>query len=551
MAAQFTDYERRIYNKGRAAGSKEERGKLRTRDKEISANIPLRKRWDPKLIESNPARVFKEWAETYLVVPEGPLRGQPFKIPKWQENFIRGVMRPEIQEAGLSISRKNGKTNLLGAWALAYLAGPFCCGNPEFRMTVCSLDASLAKEFRRAVQKIAEASGYSEEIRIYQTPTPGRIEGRFGNTLDILAAGESSGHARGSDVVFLDEAGLLPEKMRDLWNALYSSISGRDGKFICLSIRGDSPMFSEMRERKDDPSVFWTEYSADEKAELTSRKAWSDANPGLKGGIKSARYMERASVRAKRTPGDESKFRAFDLNQPQSPDRNLIVSPSDWEACTTTNLPERSGGCYLGFDAGVAASMTAGAAYWPATGRLECLAALPATPTLAARGQADGVGARYELMEKRGELKTFPGLVTPLKEFISYWMEILEGIRIVGFAADRFKKAETQQALQEAGIRVSIEWRSMVWKEASEDVRHFQRAVISQKVKTLPSLLMASAIADSALERDNLSNERLDRSHARGKIDSLASAVLAVGAGERHTKMTSNNKTRGVLLGVA
>ena len=547
----LTAHEKRLWDRGYASGQKAERNRIRSKRAEDESNIPPRKRWDPVLIDRDPARVFVEWSEKYLRVPDGPLRGKPFLIPKWQERFIRGVMQPEVQEGALSISRKNGKTFLCAAWALCFLAGPFAAHWPEWRGSVVSLDATLAKEFRRAVQKTAEASGYGEEIRVYKTPAPGRIVGQFGNELDILAASEGTGNARGCDVFFIDEAGLLPESMRDIWNACYSSLSGRNGRLIALSIQGDGPMFAEMRARADDTSVHWLEFCSDEDDPIKSRKTWHKANPGLKDGIKSISYMEKACRRALRNPGDESRFRSFDLNQPRDPTRETIVPVELWKKCLTKNPPERIADAYLGIDVGLNTSMTAAAAWWPASGRLEVVAAFPEEPSLVRRGERDGVDRLYVEMERRGELKTWPGLETPLQPFLEWVLEGLADTRIVGISADRFKDKPLKQALRNLGMNIPIKWTSMVWKEAAGDVREFQKAVISGKLKLYPSLLLTQAIRDSALERDKLGNERLDRSRARGKIDALAAAVLAVGAGESHAKPGKEGGKKRLLLGVA
>ena len=40
----------------------------------------------------------------------------------------------------------------------------------------------------------------------------------------------------------LDEAGLLDERKRELWNAMQSCVSGRDGRVLAISIRGDGPV---------------------------------------------------------------------------------------------------------------------------------------------------------------------------------------------------------------------------------------------------------------------------------------------------------------------
>ena len=53
--------------------------------------------------------------------------------------------------------------------------------------------------------------------------------------------------------------------------------------------------------------------------------------------------------------------------------------------------------------------MSAAAAYWPGTGRLEALAAFPEVPDLRERGLSDGVGRLYLDMAQRGELVVTAG----------------------------------------------------------------------------------------------------------------------------------------------
>ena len=60
------------------------------------------------------------------------------------------------------------------------------------------------------------------------------------------------------------------------------------------------------------------------------------------------------------TPADMAAFRAFELNNPQAPSREMICSVADWNRCVVApdQLPPRTGYCVVGFDAGGSASMT-------------------------------------------------------------------------------------------------------------------------------------------------------------------------------------------------
>ena len=70
-----------------------------------------------------------------LTVPSGTGAGKRFKLDEWQKEFIRDIYEPQrvmpdgsqrrvVRRAILSIARKNGKTALIAAIALAHLVGP-------------------------------------------------------------------------------------------------------------------------------------------------------------------------------------------------------------------------------------------------------------------------------------------------------------------------------------------------------------------------------------------------------------------------------------------
>lgn len=491
-----------------------------------------------------------EWAESVLKVPTGPLRGQPFRIAPWQRDYLLAALAAGIREAGLSVARKNGKSGLIAALLLAHLAGPL--NSPMWRGIVVSLTGSLAGELRDAIEQTAEASGLAPCLTVKRSPPPGSIEGLNGARLTILASDKATGHALGADLAVIDEAGLIPEAQRDLWGAVLSSVSGRDGRLLCISIQGDGPMFREMRDRTGDPAVVWHGYAAPDDCALDDVTAWAAANPGLADGIKSLGYMRDASRKAIAVPADAASFRAYDLNQPRSPSTEMICSVTDWRACerAADDLPERAGPAVVGFDIGGSASLTALAAYWPETGRLEAWAACGDTPPLLDRSRADGLGDVYCRMEERGELRTYPGRVTPAGEFLLDCADRLNGVKVVAAGADRYRRAEVEDAWTAAGLRWPIEWRGQgasASADGSHDVRAFQRAVLRQRIATAESLLLRSAISESMIRRDPGGNPALDKRRQNGRIDALSAAVIAAGLGE----IEANKPPRRGYLGLA
>ena len=480
----------------------------------------------------DPAQAIREWAAT-LVIPDGLLSGKHFDVADWEVAFLRDALAPGCRDAALSVSRKNGKSALVALLLLSYLVGPLHF--PGWRGLVTSLTGQHSKELRHQIEAIAGANGLPVEIR--RSPTPGECLGPNRTRLSFLPADAGTGHSLGADLAVVDELGLMGEAQRDLWNAIRSSVSGRDGRVVAISIQGGGPFMPEIAERASDPSTVWHHYAAPFDCKLDDPVAWAAANPGLAGGIKSTSYMADRARAALLSPADQSSFRAHDLNQPQSPTRETIVSVTDWDACETEQPPERDGVCVVGFDAGGSVSMTACAAIWPATGRVEVWAALPGTPDLLTRGQADGVGRLYQRMHDAGELVTYAGRVTPVVEFIQAMADRLAGQRVIACGADRFRKAEVLEGFERAGVAWPLVWRGQgasSTADGSHDVRAFQRAGLRGWLQCAPSLLMMHAIAESSVTRDASGNPKLDKARFAGRIDALQAAVIATGLAEIH-----------------
>lgn len=478
------------------------------------------------------AKAVAKWAADNLIVPTPPKAGEPFRLDPWQIDFLEGALADGIREAGLSVGRRNGKTFSVAVLVLAHLVGPLHAR--YWRAAAVSLTGKNCVELRTAIEQIAAESGLKGLV-IKRSPFPGSIEGKDGASVDFLAADKASGHSVGLDMALIDEAGLLDESKRGLWNAMTTSTGGRNGRVICFSVQGASPMYAELRERRDKASVHWCEYSAPLDCELDDKAAWIAANPGLTTGTKSMGYMQDAAEKAQGSPADQVSFRAYDLNQPADPSRReTIVAVADWTGCLKPAEPQ--GPCYVGFDLGGSVSMGAFAAYWPMTGLLRVQCGLPAKPDLAKRGMADGVGKRYLDMEAQGCLRTYPGRVLPVVDFLQAGAALVADADVRAAGCDRYRAAETAQALEDAGL---VHW-PLTWRgtgahrlaHGSADVRAFQRAVLAKTIASPPNLALESAIAESELRYDPAGNPALDKARHRGRIDALQAAVIALGLAE-------------------
>ena len=503
--------------------SRERQRRYRARQKALrnAAVVPA-----PAPAPADPIGALAQWSRETLRVPPGhPLAGHPLALPPYGESFLRDALT--ARESLLCLGRKNAKSAIVAVFLLGRLVGPIRMDG--WRGGVVSLNREKAGELKRQMQEIAEASRL-EGLRFLRSPAPGRVESASG-TLDILSADKSAGHASGFDEAIVDELGLLQERDRELVNGMRTSTSARDGRFIALSIHGDAPFTAEMIERRNDPGCAVHLYQAPEDCELDDPAAWDASNPGLAAGIKSLAYMRDEARRVLATPTDQASFRAFDLNQPQAPLREMILAPSDLKTCFVDELPERRGDAVIGLDMGEATSATSAFVIWPQSGRCESFMAFGDTPSLFERGKRDG--ARYDLMHERGELVTYPGRVTPVSAFLSDVAGELAGCRVHRLGADGYKDSEIKDFLDRAGLRWPHEFRRVgAGKDGSKDVRALQRLILTGKLRMRASLSLSTAIANSAIHRDSNGNPGLLRAKSRGRIDALSAAVIACGLAE-------------------
>ena len=484
---------------------------------------------------ADPAALVASWSREKLTVPAGhPLAGRPMELPGYGLAFLEDALAPGCREALFCCARKQAKSAIAAVLVLALLRGPL--RRPGLRIGVTSVNREKAAELLRQCREIAEASRL-DGITFRRSPAPGWIVTDTG-TAEFLSADKSSGHASGFDLALVDELGLLTERDRALVNGIRTATSARDGRFLALSIRGDSPLLEEMLDRRElDTCAVHLHAPPEPKdgkaLDISDPSVWADGNPGIAVGIKSAAWMADEAARVEATPSDRASFMALDLNCPGRPAREMLVTDPDFAGCQVEELPPRTGEAILGLDVGGASSATAAACIWPATGRCEFWLGYGSSPDLLERGRRDGIGARYENMRLRGELKTYGGRVTDVPAFLRDVARDLEGATVRRVLADDYKAAEVADFIDAAALPWPLTVRRTgTGKQGSQDVRAAQRLLIGRKVKFRESLALSSAISNAVIRRDPNGNPAVDKATTRGRIDLASAFVLSAGMAE-------------------
>ena len=232
--------------------------------------------------------------------------------------------------------------------------------------------------------------------------------------------------------------------------------------------------------------------------------------------------------------------------------RSLLVDADTWKRIEVDDAG--MGDKYaLGLDLGQNEAMSAAAAFWPETGRLEAVACFPEVPTLQERGLADGVGSLYVRMAEAGDLIVAGRRVSSIEELLT---ECLERWGTPGvIVCDRWREAELREKLEKIEFPMTtLEVRGQGFRDGGEDVRIFRKACASGSVQPERSLLLRAAMAEARVVGDPAGNWKLSkatqggrRAHARD--DAAAAAILAVSAGMRRSRSTgSGQKVRAAVV---
>jgi phage terminase large subunit-like protein len=478
-----------------------------------------------------------------LTVPEGRLAGKRLKLATFQKDFVRGAFAKDTAVALLSVGRGAAKTALSAGLALGHLVGEIA-HQPKREIIFAARNRDQAKTAFGFLVGFIE--GLPEEEQAQFTIRRGsrlevETEANGGGLARVIPADGRSILGGAPTLAILDErAAWEREKGDGLENAILSGLGKRDGRALIISTSApdDSNTFSRWMDEPP-PGAYVQEHRPPPGLPPDDLESLLIANPGAREGIGATpEWLVAQAKRAIARGGSAlSSFRNLNRNERvASDDRSVLITIDEWLAAEVApdSLPPRDGPVVLGVDLGGSRSMSAAALFWPLTGRLEAVGAFPCNPGLADRGASDGVSGRYVEMADRGELVTMGDTTVPVDRFLAEVVARLDGQAPAAIVGDRFRHAEFVEALRGAGLeRVPCVWRGMGWRDGSEDVERFRRALFEARVKAVPSLLLRSAFADAITLVDPAGNHKLVKGRSTGRIDAAAATVIAVAQGVR------------------
>jgi phage terminase large subunit-like protein len=457
-----------------------------------------------------------------------------------------------VRRAILSLARKNGKTALTAAIALAHLIGPERIENGEIYSAANDREqASIV--FRIAAQIVRADPELSEVLRVVDSTKTITNYGN-GSFYRAISAEHGTKHGFNPSVVIYDE--LAQAKGRLLYDVLDTSMGARrEPLFIVISTQSNDPehVLSRLIDdglNSDDPTIVCHLFAVpDDCPDIYDPTVWKKANPALNDFRDLADFKALAS-KAKRMPAEEPKFRNLFLNQRVSPVSSLIPQ-AEWMACAAPAEFVDGEAVYLGLDLSSVNDLTAllMVSADPKDDRVRAFLWKP-LDTLAEHSQRDfGAGnRRYEEWNKDGHLLATPGRTIDKGMVATTVAELCSRYKVLGLAYDRWRIEDLLKEFDRIGFRAHeegeqgdglkiVKW-GQGWQDMAPAIDALEKSVMERRLKHPSNPVLTWNIANTVARTDPSGNRKLDKNAARFRIDGAVALAMCLGLKARDRTTT-------------
>ena len=473
--------------------------------------------------------------ERYCKAPDGVLVGQPLRLDDFQIKFILAVYDnpTRTETAILSIGRKNGKTSLAGAIALAHIAGPEAQQNSEIESGAMSKDQA-AKLFTAMAKMIRLSEELSQRCRIKDSAK--EIVGLSKNvTYKALAADGTTAQGGSPILVILDEVGQVKGPRSTFIEAMLTSQGAHEGRALLMMISTQAPndadFFSiridDARKSKD-PRIVCHVHEAPKDASLLDEAAWKAANPGL-GGFRSYSDVKKQAEEAVRMPSAEPGFRNLILNQ-RVQAHNPFVSRQVWILNSQEADPRAfyEGQVYGGLDLSARTDLTAFVlvAWFENRWHVRCLFW---TPEKGIADRANRDRSPYDVWSKQGHIRTTPGAAIDYEQVLRDIGDAIDGMNLQALAFDRWRIDVAKKEAERLGIALPWVEFGQGFKDMSPALDALEEDLLNDRMAHGMHPVLTMCAANAVVERDPAGNRKLTKAKSNGRIDGMVALAMAMG----------------------
>jgi phage terminase large subunit-like protein len=331
------------------------------------------------------AQLYIDFIQDCIHHVEGDKAGQLFVLEPWQQAVVAnlfGWLRKDdegravrrYREALLYVPRKNGKTPLAAAIALAVFTLDPEAGQQNY--VAADSRGQAGKLFRQLKGMVGLEPEMKKLYRDYGgTAQAGQAKSIVKKNeetsfIQVISADANSEHGGNTHLAMVDELHTQPN--RELIDVLTTSTASQNRKqplaFYMTTADFDRPSICNEKHAYacqvrdgviDDPAFFPIVYEASPDDDWKSERTWKKANPNL-GVSVSVEYLRRQCKIAQETPAYENTFKRLHLNlKTEQADR--VIPVEQWDACKVAADLAALGGrvCYAGLDIGATSDFTA------------------------------------------------------------------------------------------------------------------------------------------------------------------------------------------------
>ena len=458
------------------------------------------------------------------------------QLRKFQAEFLRAAMRPEIDMACLSLPRANGKSWLAGHLASRIMDPE----DPLFRPGTESVCIAPSLNQGRIVYRFArDMLGDNPDYRFADSFTLCQITHKPTRTVLQVRSSSAKG-ALGlvnTPWVILDEPGAFNVNEGEAMFDAISTATGKPGSplkalFIGTLAPAQSGWWHDLVNGGSQGSTHVTVLRADldkwdQWPEIRRVNPLAVISPEFRHKLLEERDQARADSRLK------ARFLSFRLNVPSADESEILLTVDDWKLAEARPEGIPAGRPIVGIDLGSGRAWSAACAMWE-SGRIEAMALSPGIPDLDEQEKRDMVpSGAYRKLVDNGSLTLAQGLRVPSPTQLFERVCDTWGVP-VRVVCDRHRLGELQDAI--AGS-CPVEGRVTRWFDAAADIRALRKGFRDGpfSIDEGSRALLTASLSAAYVKNDDQGNTRLakDGKNNRARDDVAAALLLASGAWER------------------
>lgn len=494
------------------------------------------------------AQAVIDFIET-LPITSGMLAGTTFKLREWQRAIIRGIYgkvndgRRVVRTALLTMPRKNGKTGLTAALALAHLCGP----EAEARGQVYSAaaDRNQAGLIYNEMKAIIEAVPRLKERIIVRDFTKHLEDTETGSIFMALSSDAKTKHGFSASCIIYDELAQAPN--RELYDALTTSTGARaEPLTIVISTQSHDPrhIMSELVDDGiqirdgivEDETFFPCIYSAPETSDPWDEATWFECNPAL-GDFRDLEEMRSYARQAQRVPAREATFRLLYLNQRIATEQRFIAR-ADWDACAlrpdeVVGLMESLRGreCYGAVDLSSTGKndLTSLVLIFPMDDQVKLVVPYFWACESGLEESERRDHTPYRLWARQGHLIAIPGRVMEFG-FIAQKLAALKAdydLRAVAF--DPWKIKHLIQACNDINLELEMVPHGQGFRDMDQSIQVLEDDALSWRLKHDGNPVLTFCMDNIKVELDSSGNRKFSKRKSTGRIDGAVALAMAEG----------------------